>query len=76
MLRVNTLKTSIVPPQEMIEKVFRPSSLIDKERKTKEGSPTNLFLNRHTASCTIRMSRTRHGEVKFEPTTDLYASWA
>jgi len=74
MLRVNTLKTSIVPPQEMIEKVFRPSSLIDKERTTKEGSPTNLFLNRHTVyHPDVKNSA---WEVKFEPTTDLYASWA
>ncbi len=29
-----------VPPQEMIEKVFRPPSLMDEERTTREGSQT------------------------------------
>jgi hypothetical protein len=58
-----------VPPQEMIEKVFRPSSLIDEERTTREGSPTKLFLKspygieyRPDVKNWIPF---RHGEVKF-----------
>jgi hypothetical protein len=33
-----------VPPQEMIEKIFRASNLIDEERTERDGSPTKLFL--------------------------------
>jgi hypothetical protein len=33
-----------VPPQEMMEKIFRPSSLVDEERTKREGSATKIFL--------------------------------
>ena len=33
-----------VSPQEMVEKIFRPSSLIDEERTKQHGSPTKLYL--------------------------------
>jgi hypothetical protein len=57
-----------VPPQEMIEKVFRPSSLVDEERTKREGSLTKLFLKSpygiEYRPDTKNWIPFRHGEVK------------
>jgi len=57
-----------VPPQEMIEKVFRPSSLVDEERTKREGSSTKLFLQSpygiEYRPDTKNWIPFRHGEVK------------
>jgi hypothetical protein len=57
-------------PQEIIEKIFRPSSLIDEERTKRDGSPTKLFLKspygieyRPDIKNWVPF---RHGEIKFE----------
>jgi hypothetical protein len=58
-----------VPPQEMIEKIFRPSSLIDEERTSREGGPTKLFLKSpyglEYRPDTKNWVPFRHGEIKF-----------